>query len=216
MRLLPELTPANEWFWTSGADGTLRIQGCDRLRHARPPAGADLPGVPQPVVGRRRAVSGRATVVGFTVNHAPVAPGLRPAVRDRQRGARRGRRRPPHHQHRRLRPRRRAHRPGGRGPLRAARRRVAPAVRADRRRRRPRPGRRARSCPRRAPPLTDDRFEHRSVLSGVGRSAIGRRLMRRPAVAHGRRLPRRGRRRRPHARRHRRAVDLPRRRRAWA
>src|SRR4029077_10739183 len=29
--------------------------------------------------------------------------------------------------------------------------------------------------PRSAP--TDDRFEHRSVLSGVGRSAIGRRLM---------------------------------------
>jgi acetyl-CoA acetyltransferase len=27
------------------------------------------------------------------------------------------------------------------------------------------------------PPLSDDRFEHRSVLSGVGRSAIGRRLM---------------------------------------
>ena len=29
MRLLPELTPWNEWFWTSGKDGTLRIQGCD-------------------------------------------------------------------------------------------------------------------------------------------------------------------------------------------
>jgi uncharacterized OB-fold protein len=28
MRLLPELTPANSWFWTSGADGQLRVQGC--------------------------------------------------------------------------------------------------------------------------------------------------------------------------------------------
>ena len=29
MRPLPELTPANRWFWTSGADGRLRVQGCD-------------------------------------------------------------------------------------------------------------------------------------------------------------------------------------------
>ena len=28
MRPLPELTPWNGWFWTSGADGRLRIQGC--------------------------------------------------------------------------------------------------------------------------------------------------------------------------------------------
>jgi hypothetical protein len=26
VQLLPQLTPANEWFWTSGADGHLRIQ----------------------------------------------------------------------------------------------------------------------------------------------------------------------------------------------
>jgi acetyl-CoA acetyltransferase len=30
------------------------------------------------------------------------------------------------------------------------------------------------------PPLSDDRFEHRAVLSGIGRSAMGRRLMRDP------------------------------------
>lgn len=27
-RPLPQLTPFNEWFWTSGADGRLRIQAC--------------------------------------------------------------------------------------------------------------------------------------------------------------------------------------------
>ena len=85
--------------------------------------------------------------------------------------------RPAHDEHRRLRARRRAHRPGGRGPLRAARRRVAAAVRADRVRRPRRPRRRARCGPSPRPPSSDDRFEHRAVLSGIGRSAIGRRLM---------------------------------------
>ena len=31
MRPLPELTPANEWFWTSGSDGVLRIQNSTAL-----------------------------------------------------------------------------------------------------------------------------------------------------------------------------------------
>ena len=36
MRPLPELTPINEWFWTAGADGILRIQkgsDCGELVH---------------------------------------------------------------------------------------------------------------------------------------------------------------------------------------
>ena len=49
---------------------------------------------------------------------------------------------------------------------------------------------------------------------GVGQSEIGRRLVPRPARAHARRLPRRDRRRRAHDRRHRRAVDVSRAR--WA
>ena len=28
MRPIPEITPANEWFWRSGQDGRLRIQAC--------------------------------------------------------------------------------------------------------------------------------------------------------------------------------------------
>lgn len=77
MRLLPQPTPANEWFWTSGADGRLRIQGyqdCAALVH---------PPVPICPVCRSRSwapveVSGRATVVGFTVNQHPWLPGFDP------------------------------------------------------------------------------------------------------------------------------------------
>jgi acetyl-CoA acetyltransferase/uncharacterized OB-fold protein len=67
MRPLPELTPANEWFWTSGADGYLRIQACaDCGELVHPP-------VPICPYCRSRSskpttVSGRATVVGYTVN----------------------------------------------------------------------------------------------------------------------------------------------------
>ena len=68
MRPLPQLTPMNEWFWTSGADGRLRIQRCDdcaKLVH---------PPVPVCPACRSRswsptALCGRGTVVGFTVNH---------------------------------------------------------------------------------------------------------------------------------------------------
>jgi acetyl-CoA acetyltransferase/uncharacterized OB-fold protein len=78
MRLLPRLTPSNDWFWTSGRDGRLRIQGCDdcgALVH---------PPVPVCPSCRSRAwapvaVSGRATVVGFTVNEHEWYPGLDPA-----------------------------------------------------------------------------------------------------------------------------------------
>ena len=67
MRPLPELTPANEWFWTSGDDGVLRIQECaDCGELVHPP-------VPICPYCRSRSakpapVSGRGTVVGFTVN----------------------------------------------------------------------------------------------------------------------------------------------------
>src|SRR5437667_397321 len=64
MRPLPELTPANRWFWTSGADGRLHVQGCDdcgTLVH---------PTVPICPSCRSRSwspteVSGRATVAGL-------------------------------------------------------------------------------------------------------------------------------------------------------
>ena len=77
MRLLPELTPFNEWFWTSGKDGVLRVQGCDDcdvLVH--PPS----PICPSCRSRSRRVVdvSGKATVIGFTVNHHQWLPGFDP------------------------------------------------------------------------------------------------------------------------------------------
>jgi acetyl-CoA acetyltransferase/uncharacterized OB-fold protein len=77
VRPLPQLTPFNDWFWTSGADGRLRIQGCgDCGRLVHPP----VPICPS-CRGRSSAptvVSGRATVVGFTVNRHPWLPGFEP------------------------------------------------------------------------------------------------------------------------------------------
>ncbi|MGX1811084.1 thiolase C-terminal domain-containing protein [Nocardia sp. NPDC055321] len=74
-RPVPSLTPENEFFWTSGADGRLRIQECRSCTALIHP--------PQPVCrychGRDmgvREVSGRATLIGFTENHRFSLPGL--------------------------------------------------------------------------------------------------------------------------------------------
>ena len=76
MRPLPELTPETEFFWTSGADGRLRFQYCASCeRHLHPP-GPVCPGCGGEL--EIRAVSGRATVVGFTVNHQPWLPEMTP------------------------------------------------------------------------------------------------------------------------------------------
>ncbi|HEY6577468.1 MAG TPA: OB-fold domain-containing protein, partial [Mycobacterium sp.] len=76
-RPLPQLTLDNEYFWTSGADGELRLQecqGCQALIH--PPApicrycrSHDI---------KVRAVSGKATLSAFTVNHRFGFPDLPP------------------------------------------------------------------------------------------------------------------------------------------
>jgi acetyl-CoA acetyltransferase/uncharacterized OB-fold protein len=178
VRPLPQITPVNEWFWTSGADGRLRIQGCDGCGALVHP--------PVPICPRCRSrslspteVSGRGTVVGFTVNHQQWLPGLEPpyvianvALADD----------PAVHlttnvvgcepddvhigqevvvrfeQHDDV-----------WLPLFEPTGATDPADHV---------GEPPRPVPR--PPVTRDRFEHRAVLSGVGRSAIGRRLMRDP------------------------------------
>lgn len=76
-RPLPQLTFDNEFFWTAGADGQLKILGCrdcDALIHP-----------PQPVCrycrGHNlapRVVSGQGVLTGFTVNHRFGFPDLPP------------------------------------------------------------------------------------------------------------------------------------------
>lgn len=74
-RPLPAVTPENEFFWTAGADGVLRLQKCLDC--------AALIHPPQPVCRYCRSmnmgvrdVSGRATLAGFTINHRFSFPGL--------------------------------------------------------------------------------------------------------------------------------------------
>lgn len=174
-RPLPELTPATEWFWTSGADGRLRVQRCsDCATFVHPP-------VPICPACRSRSwapaeVSGRGTVIGFTVNShqwhpafsppyvvANVALDEDPAVRlttnivgcdpDEVHVGQEVVVRFEQHDDVWL-------------PL------FEPtgATRDDDGVADP-----ARPVP--TPPVSTDRFEHRAVLSGIGRSAIGRRLM---------------------------------------
>ena len=175
MRPLPELTPASEWFWTSGADGHLRIQSCTEC--------ATLVHPPVPICPSCRSrssepviVSGRATVVGVTVNHHRWHPDLEPpyvvavvalAESDDVRlttnvvgcapdevhiGQEVVVRFEPHDD--------------VWLPL------FEPTGVIDTRDRVGEP-----RLPAPRPPRSGDRFEHRAVLSGVGRSAIGRRLM---------------------------------------
>jgi acetyl-CoA acetyltransferase/uncharacterized OB-fold protein len=175
VRPLPELTVANEWFWTSGADGRLRIQRCtDCARLVHPPA----PICPscrsrswQPV-----PVSGHGSVIGFTVNAHPWLPGFEPPyviaivalaedadvrittniVGCDPNDVRIGQQVAVHfeqHDDVWL-------------PL------FEPTDATDPFDPLPAP---RRPVPR--PPTDLERFEHRAVLSGVGRSALGRRLM---------------------------------------
>ncbi len=74
-RPLPLITQENEFFWTSGADGTLRFQecqSCDALIHPPAPVcrycrSRDI-GI--------RAVSGKAILAGFTLNERFSLPGM--------------------------------------------------------------------------------------------------------------------------------------------
>ena len=180
MRLLPQLTPVNEWFWTSGADGHLRVQGCQDCKAlVHPP-------VPICPACRSRSsaptvVSGRATVVAYTVNRHPWLPGFDldpPYVIANVALAED----PTVHLTTNV---------VGCDPddvhigmeVMVTFEQVEdvwlplfePTGETDTV---DRAGQPERPAPR--PPLPGDRFEHRAVLSGVGRSAIGRRLMRDP------------------------------------
>jgi uncharacterized OB-fold protein len=76
-RVMPAVTPENEHFWGGGANGELCFQhctACETLIH--PPApicpsclGRDIDTI---------AVSGRANVLSFTINHQQWIPGFDP------------------------------------------------------------------------------------------------------------------------------------------
>jgi uncharacterized OB-fold protein len=72
---LPELTDLNRFFWTSGADGRLRIQRCGDCALWLHPPGPVCPRC----LSRQLApqeVSGLATVEAVTVNHQTWTPGM--------------------------------------------------------------------------------------------------------------------------------------------
>jgi acetyl-CoA acetyltransferase/uncharacterized OB-fold protein len=174
MRLLPELTPATEWFWKGGADGQLRIQGCtdcDTLVHPPAPICPSCRGR----AWEPRAVSGRAVVAGYTINAHPWLPGFDPpyvvavVALEEDPDVRLttnivGCEPDEVHIGQEVVVRFEQHEdvwlplfePTGEdrpNPI------AEPALPAPRK------------------PLTEERFEHRAVLSGIGRSRLGRRLM---------------------------------------
>ena len=177
MRLLPELTPANEWFWKSGEDGRLRIQSCTECETLVHP--------PVPICPSCRSrdwqavvVSGRGVVAGFTVNSHPWLPGFDPpyvvanVALEESHDVRLttnivGCEPDDVHVGQEVSVRFEQHEDVWLPlfePTGETRDNPIPEPRVG---------------PPRAP-LRDDRFEHRSVLSGIGRSALGRRLMRDP------------------------------------
>jgi uncharacterized OB-fold protein len=76
-RILPRVTPDTEFFWTAGRDGVLRFLRCQDCGYYIHP--------PTPVCPRclsrslaPEAVSGRASVATYTINHQRWIPGYDP------------------------------------------------------------------------------------------------------------------------------------------
>jgi acetyl-CoA acetyltransferase/uncharacterized OB-fold protein len=77
VRPLPQLTPFNDWFWRSGADGRLRVQRCTACEgYVHPP----VPVCPycRSTAAEPTVVSGLGTVVGLTVNQQTWLPAFPP------------------------------------------------------------------------------------------------------------------------------------------
>jgi uncharacterized OB-fold protein len=72
-RVLPKLTPQNRHFWTGGADGALHFQRCGSCATYVHPPSPRCPTCLGKDIGVE-AVSGRATVLTYTLNHQPWVP----------------------------------------------------------------------------------------------------------------------------------------------
>ena len=76
-RILPRVTPQNEFFWTAGAEGKLRFLRCtDCGAWVHPPSPVCPDCLSKSLAPAE--VSGRATLASFTVNHQPWIPGYDP------------------------------------------------------------------------------------------------------------------------------------------
>ncbi|MFJ8749041.1 Zn-ribbon domain-containing OB-fold protein [Streptomyces sp. NPDC102441] len=76
-RILPEVTEESRAFWTGGFEGKLLIHHCESCgRWFHPPVGACFRCRSREV--GPKAVSGRAKVAAYTVNHHPWLPAFPP------------------------------------------------------------------------------------------------------------------------------------------
>lgn len=77
-RILPEVTEESRAFWTGGFEGKLLIHHCESCeRWFHPPVGACFRCRSREV--GPKAVSGRAKVAAYTVNHHPWLPAFPPS-----------------------------------------------------------------------------------------------------------------------------------------
>ncbi|WP_210425079.1 Zn-ribbon domain-containing OB-fold protein [Spongiibacter thalassae] len=73
---VPELDELNEFFWTSGADGKLRMQYCDDCQYwQHPPSVCCRKCLGEGIAPRE--LSGEGTVAAVTINRMPWMPGLK-------------------------------------------------------------------------------------------------------------------------------------------
>jgi uncharacterized protein len=72
-RILPAINERNEPYWTAGRDGVLKFQRCQDCGYYLHPAGVVCPRCWSKNLAYE-PVSGRATVVTFTINHQPWMP----------------------------------------------------------------------------------------------------------------------------------------------
>ena len=72
-RMVPKITPMNEYFWTAGKQGVLKIMHCAACARFFHPFVGRCPNCRSKQIAPK-AVSGNGVVVGVTVNHQPWLP----------------------------------------------------------------------------------------------------------------------------------------------